>query len=76
MAMKKDTSTTFRNATSLSRAHPKRTDTKPKSVLWSDESIFSYFWEIMDNLSSGPKEETDCPDIYQYKGQKPTSVMM
>ena len=58
------------------RAHLRWTDTKWKSVLWSDEPTFQFVFGNLAYHVPRTKEEKDHPDCYQRKVQKPASVMV
>ena len=55
------------------QAHLKWTDAQWKRILWSDESTFKIFIEIMDVVFFGPKKHPDC---YQRKVLNGASVMV
>ncbi len=58
------------------KAHLKRTVSKWKSVLWSDESKFDILVENHGCRVLQAKEEGDLPACYQRSVQKPASLMV
>ncbi len=58
------------------KAHLKRTVSKWKSVLWSDESKFYIFVGNHGRRVLWAKEEGDLPACYQRSVQKPASLMV
>ncbi len=58
------------------KAHLKRTVSKWKSVLWSDESKFDILVENHGCRVLQAKEEGDLPACYQRSVQKPASLMI
>ncbi len=58
------------------KAHLKRTVSKWKSVLWSDESKFDILVGNHGRRVLRAKEEGDLPACYQHSVQKPASLMV
>ncbi len=58
------------------KAHLKRTVSKWKSVLWSDESKFDILVGNHGRCVLRTKEEGDLPACYQRSVQKPASLMV